>query len=78
MAAITVIGTGYVGLATAVCLAELGHRVTGLDIDAEKIGKLRQGMSPIYEPGLVDLLGRGMAAGRLSPLPRRCGARSPS
>jgi UDPglucose 6-dehydrogenase len=66
MAAITVIGTGYVGLATAVCLAELGHRVTGLDIDAEKIGKLRQGMSPIYEPGLVDLLGRGMAAGRLS------------
>jgi UDPglucose 6-dehydrogenase len=66
MAAITVIGTGYVGLATAVCLAELGHRVTGLDIDAEKIGKLRQGISPIYEPGLVDLLGRGMAAGRLS------------
>ncbi len=66
MAAITVIGTGYVGLATAVCLAELGHRVTGLDIDAEKIGKLRQGTSPIYEPGLVDLLGRGMAAGRLS------------
>ena len=66
MAAITVIGTGYVGLATAVCLAELGHRVTGLDIDAEKIGKLRQGVSPIYEPGLVDLLGRGMAAGRLS------------
>ena len=66
MAAITVIGTGYVGLATAVCLAELGHKVTGLDIDAEKIGKLRQGMSPIYEPGLVDLLGRGMAAGRLS------------
>jgi len=65
MAAITVIGTGYVGLATAVCLAELGHRVTGLDIDAEKIGKLRQGLSPIYEPGLVDLLGRGMAAGRL-------------
>jgi UDPglucose 6-dehydrogenase len=66
MAAITVIGTGYVGLTTAVCLAELGHRVIGLDIDAEKIGKLRQGVSPIYEPGLVDLLGRGMAAGRLS------------
>jgi UDPglucose 6-dehydrogenase len=66
MAAITVVGTGYVGLATAVCLAELGHQVTGLDIDAEKIGKLRQGVSPIYEPGLVDLLGRGMAAGRLS------------
>jgi UDPglucose 6-dehydrogenase len=66
MAAITVVGTGYVGLATAVCLAELGHRVTGLDTDAEKIGKLRQGVSPIYEPGLVDLLGRGMAAGRLS------------
>ncbi len=66
MAAITVIGTGYVGLATAVCLAEMGHRVTGLDIDAEKIGKLRQGISPIYEPGLVDLLGRGMAARRLS------------
>ncbi len=66
MAAITVIGTGYVGLATAVCLAELGHRVIGLDIDAEKIEKLRQGISPIYEPGLVDLLGRGIAAGRLS------------
>jgi len=56
MANISVIGTGYVGLVTGVCFAHLGHRVVGLDIDTEKILKLRQGVVPIYEPGLKEML----------------------
>lgn len=63
---ITVIGTGYVGLVTAVCLADVGNHVLGLDIDAEKIARLQQGESPIYEAGLTPLLERNLAAGRLS------------
>jgi len=53
---IAVIGTGYVGLTTAACLAELGHEVVGNDIDKEKIIKLQQGVCPIFEVGLPDLL----------------------
>lgn len=56
MADITVYGTGYVGSVTAACLAELGHNVIGFDIDGEKIEQLQHGRSPIYEPGLQDLL----------------------
>ncbi|GGR06751.1 UDP-glucose dehydrogenase family protein [Deinococcus ruber] len=53
---VAVVGTGYVGLGTAVMLAYLGHHVTGIDIDERKIEMLRRGELPIYEPGLADLL----------------------
>jgi UDPglucose 6-dehydrogenase len=53
---VTVIGTGYVGAVTGVCLSYLGHRVTCVDVDAEKIARLQRGEIPIYEPGLADLL----------------------
>lgn len=63
---IAVVGTGYVGLVTAACFAELGHDVTGVDIDAAKVEKLKKGESPIYEPGLEELLKQGLASKRLS------------
>ncbi len=63
---ITVIGTGYVGLVSAVCFAELGHTVIGVDIDEAKVAKLKQGVSPIYEPELDDLLKRNIDAGRIT------------
>ena len=53
---IVVAGTGYVGLVTAVCLSEIGHTVTCVDIDKEKIETLKSGKSPIYEPGLEELM----------------------
>ncbi|QTN00826.1 nucleotide sugar dehydrogenase [Sediminibacillus dalangtanensis] len=62
---IAVIGTGYVGLVTGVCLAEIGHSVTCLDIDEEKIGLLNHGKSPIFEEGLEDLLEKNLQRGRL-------------
>ena len=52
MRKLTVAGTGYVGLVAGVCFAEVGHDVTCVDVDAEKIGLLREGVSPIYEAGL--------------------------
>ncbi len=63
---LAVVGTGYVGLVTAACLAELGHEVIGVDIDAEKVRKLQAGECPIYEPGLEELLREGLRSGRLS------------
>lgn len=63
---IAVVGTGYVGLVSAACLADLGHTVTGVDIDAAKIQKLKEGICPIYEPELPELLSQGLANGRLS------------
>lgn len=63
---ITVIGTGYVGLVSAVCFAELGHDVVGVDIDASKVEKLKGGVSPIYEPELEDLLQKNLKAQRIS------------
>ncbi len=62
---VTVIGTGYVGLVTGVCLAHSGHDVTCVDVDHAKIATLSSGTSTIYEPGLEDLLGEGIANGRL-------------
>ncbi len=62
---ISVIGTGYVGLVTGACLAELGHDVCCLDIDADKIAALRAGRVPFYEPGLAELVARMQAAGRI-------------
>ena len=62
---ITVIGTGYVGLTSGTCLAELGNDVTCVDIDKEKIDMLNNGKIPIYEPGLKELLDRNIREGRL-------------
>ena len=63
---IVIIGTGYVGLVSAVCFSELGHDVCGVDIDEEKVKKLQQGISPIYEPELEELLKRNLEAGRVT------------
>jgi len=60
---VTVIGTGYVGTVTGACLAYLGHRVTCVDLDEEKIAKLQRGEMPIYEPHLAELLADGAARG---------------
>lgn len=62
---IGVIGTGYVGLVTGTCLAEIGNRVLCIDIDPRKIEKLRQGIVPIYEPGLDHLMSRNIREDRL-------------
>jgi len=63
---IAVIGSGYVGLVTGACFAEFGVDVTCVDTDAEKITRLAQGQTTIYEPGLDQLLNRNLQAGRLS------------
>src|SRR6476620_1023082 len=63
---IAVIGTGYVGLVTGACFAEFGVDVTCVDVDQEKVEKLRNGIIPIYEPGLDAIVENDVAAHRLS------------
>lgn len=62
---ITVVGTGYVGLVTGTCLSEIGHTVTCIDIDQNKVNNMRAGISPIYEPGLDELMKKNIQDNRL-------------
>jgi UDPglucose 6-dehydrogenase len=62
---VTVIGTGYLGLTHAVCMADVGHNVLAIDVDEEKIARAARGETPFFEPGLEPLLRKNLEAGRL-------------
>ena len=65
MSKICVIGSGYVGLVTGTCFADLGNQVICLDVDTERIAKIKKGLMPIYEPGLEQLVAQNVQAERL-------------
>ncbi len=62
---LSIFGTGYVGLVTGACMAEVGHSVVCIDVDRSKIDKLKAGAIPIWEPGLEPIVTRNVAEGRL-------------
>ena len=62
---VTVFGCGYLGATHAACMAELGHEVLGVDVDASKVEMLSRGEVPFYEPGLPEVLQRNLDSGRL-------------
>jgi nucleotide sugar dehydrogenase len=66
MSKICVIGTGYVGLVTGTCFADLGNDVICLDVDLSRVENLRKGIMPIYEPGLQQMVSHNAEAGRLT------------
>jgi len=63
---VTIYGSGYVGLVTGACLAQVGNEVLCVDIDPDKIERLQRGESPIYEPGLTEMIRANQTAGRLT------------
>lgn len=62
---VTIFGLGYVGCVTSACLANCGHEIIGVDVDSNKTALLNSGHSPLIEPGLDELIGKGVASGRL-------------
>ena len=62
---LSVIGTGYLGATHAVCMAEIGYDVIGLDVDESKVARLNDGEVPFFEPGLEELLRKNLEAGRV-------------
>ena len=63
---VSVFGLGYVGCVSAACLAQDGHQVVGVDVDARKVSSIVSGLAPFFEPGLEELLGEARDSGRLT------------